>query len=499
MSAPDLRDPAAWPPGTVTIRNQESAAIKLQPTPSIDPNDPLNWSTLRKTTNFSLVCLYTIATFVLLDVGAVIWTPVNLELGISYENLNNAYASNTGGLALGCILLVPLAIKYGRRPVYILSAAVQFASAIWQAKIQTTGEMIAISVLCGVAGAISEAIVQMTVADLFFVHQRGTMNAIYLCCVVVGANLAPVAAGYIAVDQGWRWVWWWTSILLGLSFIGFVFFFEESKFVFSPLRQQLHTPRQKEQTPMPSRHASKEELPLSEQVSKVQSVAEVPSIPKKSYRQRLALVTKSDTPLLPRMYQPFIILVTFPAVAYTALQYGSILAWLSIMITTVSTYLSQPPYNFAPSGIGLFNLPPFIGAILGSLFGGPLSDWYIMRLAKRNGGVYEPEMRLHLALPAVVACPVGILVFGLGLAKIIGDAFVAVVFVRNGVSTIIVFALTPWINRVGLRNMFITAACMNVAIGLLTLPMIFWGKKARVMRAEKYRHLAASQPGGRDA
>jgi MFS family permease len=300
--------------------------------------------------------------------------------------------------------------------VYILSAAVQFAGAIWQAKVRSTGELIAVSALCGVAGAISEAIGQMTVADLFFVHQRGTMNAIYLCCVVIGANLAPVAAGYIAVAQGWRWVWWWTALLLGLSFIGFVVFFEESKYVFSPLRQ--HMPRQKEQTPMPSRHGSKEELPLSEQVSKVQSAVEAPSMPKKSYRQRLALVTKSNTPLLPRMYQPFIILATFPAVAYTALQYGSILAWLSIMITTVSTYLSQPPYNFQPSGIGLFNLPPFIGAILGSLFGGPLSDWYIMRLAKRDGGVFEPETRLHLALPAVVACPVGILVFGLGLAKV---------------------------------------------------------------------------------
>jgi hypothetical protein len=39
---------------------------------------------------------------------------------------------------------------------------------------------------------------------------------------------------------------------------------------------------------------------------------------------------------------------------------------------------------------------------------------------------------------------------------------------------------------------------MNIAIGLLTIPMILWGKKARVMKAEKYRHLAASQPGGRE-
>lgn len=53
-------------------------------------------------------------------------------------------------------------------------------------------------------GALAEVLIQMTIADVYFVHQRGLMNAIYIWVANVGSNLAVVAAGFITVDQGWR-------------------------------------------------------------------------------------------------------------------------------------------------------------------------------------------------------------------------------------------------------------------------------------------------------
>jgi hypothetical protein len=49
----------------------------------------------------------------------------------------------------------------------------------------------------------------------------------------------------------------------------------------------------------------------------------------------------------------------------------------------------------------------FIGLILGTLFSelfcsGRLSDWIVLKLAKRNGDVKNPEMRLWLAYPAAL-------------------------------------------------------------------------------------------------
>lgn len=94
----------------------------------------------------------------------------------------------------------------------------------------TTGDLIGSNVLSGIARAVSESIVQMTIADLFFVHQRATMNAVYLVMVNVGTFLATVAAGYAADAQGWRWIWWLTTIFVAVTLVLIVFFYEKSKF-----------------------------------------------------------------------------------------------------------------------------------------------------------------------------------------------------------------------------------------------------------------------------
>lgn len=64
------------------------------------------------------------------------------------------------------------------------------------------------------------------------------------------------------------------------------------------------------------------------------------------------------------------------------------------------------------------NLAPFIGSVLGSAYGGPLSDFHIIRLSKRNNGIYEPEMRFWLTLPWIVLTPLSLLMFGLCLTHV---------------------------------------------------------------------------------
>ena len=54
------------------------------------------------------------------------------------------------------------------------------------------------------------------------------------------------------------------------------------------------------------------------------------TIPRKTYRQRMILVTNTPsglTTFLRHLYQPLIVLVTLPAVAYTAVQYEAALSW----------------------------------------------------------------------------------------------------------------------------------------------------------------------------
>ncbi|KAL3455723.1 major facilitator superfamily domain-containing protein [Aspergillus heterothallicus] len=521
----------AFPPGTATIEDLahgSTTVIVLEPTPTEDPNDPLNWSKPRKVLNFALASFYTLATFVLLDIATVIWVQLNAELGISWSNLNNSFAANLAGLAIGCIFVIPFAIKYGRRSIYLFSSIVQLATAIWQAKMNTTWELLVINVVNGLAGAVSEALVQMTIVDLFFVHQRASANAFYNFMVNTGAYLAPVAAGYCATAQGWRWIWWWTSIMLGINTLLFIFAFEETKYVPTFLAQAgTSKVVEPETSKLDTAQSSKNKLD-----TEIAALDSNTAYPTKSYRQRLAFFTPTETSLLETLKRPLIILLTFPAVTFTALVWGCFLSWFSIIATTQSTYLALPPYTYNSSQIGLFNLPPFIGGLVGAILSGPVNDWYVLFRAKRNNGVFEPETRLHLGLPSIIATPLGLLIFGIGLdqgwpwyalalgsgtfgfamfsvgvcaltyvsdcyREIIGDALIGVAFVRNGLATIFVFALTPWVDATGLTNMFIAVACVATAMMLSMIPMMVYGKRLRAWTAGRYREMARVQPGGR--
>lgn len=93
------------------------------------------------------------------------------------------------GTAVGCIFFIPLAVKYGRRSVYILSTAIMVATAVWQARMTSIFDLYLSQLIFGLASATNETIVQMTVADIFLIHQRGTANGIYMVMVMIGVSL----------------------------------------------------------------------------------------------------------------------------------------------------------------------------------------------------------------------------------------------------------------------------------------------------------------------
>lgn len=112
----------------------------------------------------ALLSFYTIFVFATLTVGVPLWASINMELGISYDNLTNGFATNLAALSIGCWLFVPIALRYGRRPVYLVTALVLFGVSVWTSKMQSTGEYFATQFLAGIAGAVNETLYQVTVS-----------------------------------------------------------------------------------------------------------------------------------------------------------------------------------------------------------------------------------------------------------------------------------------------------------------------------------------------
>lgn len=354
---------------------------------------------------------------------------------------NNTYAIGCATLALGSFMLIPFALKYGLRPIYILSSAAQMAIMIWAARTRTPGDWWGVNALQCWVGSLAETMVQMTVADLFFVHQRGLMNSIYIWATNFGSSLAPVAAGFVTASQGWRWVWWYMTIFFGLVLIAFIFGFEESKFDWTKgviLGSSISTREHVSSIDLGDQEEKK--LPLSDPEKQAGaemspgdtlaiSVCVDPTAPRKTYWQRLSLATTTPGPFMlfaRHAYQPFHILCTIPGVTYMSVVYAVQLAWSTVMSAALSTYMIEPPYNFNSTQIGLMNLAPFIGNTLGSLICGPLSDWVILKLAKKKNGIYEPEMRLWIFVPFIPFQVAGAFWFGYALQG--GQSWVAVAF-----------------------------------------------------------------------
>lgn len=72
------------------------------------------------------------------------------------------------------------------------------------------------------------------------------------------------------------------------------------------------------------------------------------------------------------------------------------------------------PYNFTPLTIGFFNFAILVGAIIGLVTAGPLSDWISMKLTRRNNGIREPEMRLPAMIPYFIFMLIGSFVTAFG-------------------------------------------------------------------------------------
>ncbi|OKL61002.1 hypothetical protein UA08_03674 [Talaromyces atroroseus] len=536
MSDSRVQDSQSWPPGSVWLNEKLDGddELILRPQPTEDPNNPLNWPSWRKYVNFGFACLWDLLITEFLCAATPTWGPMHRELGFSWAILNDSYAAGCGCLGIGAILLTPLSLKFGRRPLYLLSALVTFGVSIWSAKMQTVADLMLVNVLSCLFGALSEVIVQMTIADMFFVHQRGLMNAIFVWVSQIGSSLGGLAAGYITDSQGWRWVWWWNVICFGALFAGLLLLCEETKYV--PVLNQssaedVTISAVPDKVPTTDSSSIKKKDPEEARYTIHNRPVIDANIPRKSYWQRLSLSARSPGGFRTfgrHMFQPFVLITCFPGILYVALSYGVLVALQNAQSTTLSSRLTEPPYNFSSSGIGLIGLAPFVGVTIGSFIVGEVSDRWIVHLARRNNGIYEPETRLWLIIPFLPLVLAGSLLFGYSIDKglpwplvavgnglasagvatvqtviltylsdsyydVIGDALVGVTFVRNSVSTIFVFALDPWFAVNGISNVIlaitlIATFCLSFAAVLLK-----WGKQFRIHTAAQYAEYSLKQ------
>jgi MFS family permease len=349
-----------------------------------------------------------------------VWNQLADDLNTTIDELNITAALCFAFLGIGCILLQPTAMKIGRRPVYMFGTFLNLIGCILGG-IQTNVQVYdVVNILTGFGAAPVDSLVQISTTDLFFAHERGTRLSCFAFALGTGSYLGPVAAGYISVSQSWRWCFWYLVIFFGIIMVLQIFTLEESIY-----RRPLTLPESADREGEALAHTKfnsgyEDSLNTTVKPTIIPFSVSIPSSDvgksKLTYWQRMAHIQTRNANPKPWWYLaifPFR-LVTFPAIIWTGFLCGVQIMWLSLLSVTQSELFSVPPYNFGIAAVGDTNIAAFVGAIFGMLWGGPLSDWYVLRRARQNKGFMEPEFRLWLLIVPAFVNAGGLLMYGIG-------------------------------------------------------------------------------------
>ncbi|KAI1311267.1 major facilitator superfamily domain-containing protein [Xylaria venustula] len=213
--------------------------------------------------------------------------------------------------------------------------------------------------------------------------------------------------------------------------------------------------------------------------------------------------------------RPFI-LFSYPAVLWSSAVYACSVGWLIVISECVAVIYREGYYQFNALSTGLVYISPFLGGVLGTAVAGRVSDVIVKAMARRNGGLYEPEFRLVMAIPITITTVLGLIGFGwsanaddpwivptvffgivsfgcsLGSTTAItfcvdsyrqyaGEALVTLNFSKNVLHGMVFsFFVTGWLTDDGSKTVFVWIGVIQLIVLLSTIPMYIYGKRARM-------------------
>ncbi|OJJ94988.1 hypothetical protein ASPACDRAFT_1860646 [Aspergillus aculeatus ATCC 16872] len=491
---------------TGTVKLTEGSIVYI-PTPTADPQDPLNMPKWQK-----MVILVVISIFSTLGLALVsgfggllgFYIPEYSAVGKGYDDITHLMTYPT--LGIGNLIGMPLAIGVGRRIVLLGSTVILVIGAVLCATAKNFEWHLSSRMVVGLAAGQSEALVPMITQEIFFLHERSKALMGQMAIQVTLTSVWVLCASPIAEAITPQWWYGLGAALAGVLLVLAFCFLPETKY------ERSASSYQGDGTP--------EDIKVGDQPT--ETCTERPALDFDTYAPR---TWKSDlrlwvgspdwTKVLEVFRQTFSLLL-FPNVLWALLLNGLTIGVNVAIGTTYSTILSAAPYNWPDSSASYVNCGQIIVALIALPLLGHGSDWLIRYFAQRNGGLHEPETRIiPLILPIIVGVVTAVL-YGQGAAHpyeyhwfisawtvaayyfcFVGANIVAITYLldsyptRAGPLLVIIcafrgiisfgtsYGVAPFIERNGYDGTFGTFAGLTGALGLLGVPVFIWGKRIR--------------------
>ncbi|KAH7145363.1 major facilitator superfamily domain-containing protein [Dactylonectria estremocensis] len=484
--------------GNVRLRDEANNVI-LVPTPSNDPADPLNWP---KPYRYYIAGLVSLAIFLsnfvaaapsvaLIDMTTDYFGPPGPDLSGNITKISYFITTTTLLQGIGNLIWMPLVLKFGRRPVYVLSFLLFTATCFWAGGAKSYASTLTARIFLGFSSGATECLAPLTISDTFFLHERGTIMAIYSMALSAGVGFGIVIAGLITIDLDWRYIYWVSGSLVGACTLLMIFTFPETEFKRDKITDTEATNLQMGPRPLQKETAEK-----------------------RTYLQGLSLYSGIHTQesFLKLFVRP-IVLIILPPVLWATLVMSANVGFLVAVTSNYATAFSTL-YNFKPWQSGLCFIAGPIGALVGNICGGYVSDRTADYSTKRNHGIREPEMRLPAIIFSVIASPLSLVLYGVGIANeyhwivptigigmltfsvvqatnitlvytidayrpIAGEVAVTQYAYKSLIGFLLSFYTNPWIAKDGYAGAFGAMAGITGGIILLGIPVYVYGKRIR--------------------
>lgn len=433
-------------------------------------------------------------------------------------------------VGLSGFLFVASARVWGKRHVYLLGLLLVIASCAWAGETNQPGEygkstggfnsLLGARVLQGVGLAPFEALINASVGDLFFVHERGLRMAVSNLSIFGGAFFTPVIVGKISENLGFQWTFRLVAIFAGAAFPLLFFLAPETAFPRSKDAEDAQALLSMAQVPVPGAsedtlaasesYAPQEQASAEKPTATTTGVSEAANRPKPTYWKTLLPFNgrKSDENFFVLLLRP-LPLFAHPGVLWACLIQGALIGWTVLIGIVLAALTLGPPLFFGSAEVGYMYTGAFIGALVGFAISGAISDIGSRIMTKMNNGVFEPEFRIPLlVLPQLIFGGIGLYGFGITSANIIRygwvpmdvffgfevggmvcgavasalyiadahadiaiEAFTCLLIFKNVFSFGLTYGGYDWLTKRGVKTVFIIIASVQVGICLLSVPM----------------------------
>ncbi|RKP39397.1 major facilitator superfamily domain-containing protein [Dimargaris cristalligena] len=300
-------------------------------------------------------------------------------LGTSVHQVSLAISVFMVGMALGPLLWGPLADRYGRRAAYGPGFLLCVAASVCCALAPNIQTLIAARFFQSLGGSTSMVVGAGTISDLYEPHERGTALGLFFSGQMLGPVVGTVCGGYIAQGWGWRWVFWVTALVAGLSGL-----------CLTVLLPETHRPTVARRYGIDLKGLTVEQP------------------------RRLAAMLN----IFPLLRFPYVALPIICSACFFGTLYG---------IKTIIPVVLTSAYGLSSAQTGLCFISIGVGNIVGSLLGGYIADWTMNHCQPTgasdifpNKPLIEPcsgssapvERRLQLLLVTTVLFPVALTAYG---------------------------------------------------------------------------------------